>query len=163
MSENNAREDGEEVKELPLAEAAQCLLEECRMILPGIQAILGFQLIAIFNNGFDQKLTPSQQQLHGVAIFLMTLAVVFIMTPAAYHRQTRIREVSDRFLTTASRFLLWSMPLLAAGILIDVYLIAQIIYGATFGLIFTLVLSFFFILFWFVLPRSGAFKRLIRQ
>lgn len=36
-------------EELPLSQAAQHLLEECRMVLPGIQALFGFQLIAVFN------------------------------------------------------------------------------------------------------------------
>ena len=35
------------------------LLEECRMVLPGIQALFGFQLIAVFNAAFWEKLHMS--------------------------------------------------------------------------------------------------------
>jgi len=38
-----------EKEELPLRLAAEYLIEECRMVLPGIQALFGFQLIAVFN------------------------------------------------------------------------------------------------------------------
>ena len=38
-------------KEL-LSDMASHLLEECRMVLPGIQALFGFQLMAVFNAKF---------------------------------------------------------------------------------------------------------------
>ena len=47
---------------MPLSMAAQYLLEECRMVLPGIQALFGFQLIAVFSPGFAQKLTLADQR-----------------------------------------------------------------------------------------------------
>jgi hypothetical protein len=33
---------------------AQAAIEECRIVLPGIQALFGFQLIAGFNQGFGR-------------------------------------------------------------------------------------------------------------
>src|ERR1043166_1824963 len=82
----------EEKEEIPISKATQYLLEECRMVLPGIQALFGFQLIAVFSPGFAEKLSPIEQRLHLVAIGLVTLAVALIMTPAAYHRQTGPRQ-----------------------------------------------------------------------
>jgi hypothetical protein len=32
------------------------------MVLPGIQALFGFQLIAVFSPGFEQKLTLAEQR-----------------------------------------------------------------------------------------------------
>ena len=40
------------VDPLPLATAVQYLLEECRIVLPGIQVLFGFQLIAVFSDRF---------------------------------------------------------------------------------------------------------------
>jgi hypothetical protein len=37
----------ESVARLSLSEASSQLLNECRMVLPGIQTLLGFQLIAV--------------------------------------------------------------------------------------------------------------------
>src|SRR5437016_998681 len=87
------RIDAEETQKLSLAEAAQYLLDECRMVLPGIQALFGFQLIAVFSPGFAQQLTHDKQCLHLLAITLVALAVAMVMTPAAYHRQDP-REIS---------------------------------------------------------------------
>ncbi len=66
--------DHEECEELPLSPAAEYLLEECRMVLPGIQALFGFQLIAVFNQGFGEKLTLGEQRLHIVAISMAVVA-----------------------------------------------------------------------------------------
>src|SRR4030095_1431526 len=96
----------EQKETLPLPEAVTHLLEECRMVLPGLQALLGFQFIAVFNTGFGEKLTATQHHTHVLAPGLVALAGALVMAPAAYHRQTGPQEVSVRFLTLASRLLL---------------------------------------------------------
>ena len=139
---------------LDLNDAAAHLLEECRMVLPGIQALFGFQLIAVFNAAFDKKLSPGQQQLHLAAIVLVSLAIVLLMTPAALHRQAGAQVVTSGFIRVSSRLLMLGMIPLAAGILIDLYLIARIILRseaaalAVAGVVFV-VHAFF----WGVLPH----------
>src|SRR6187200_137548 len=96
-------------EQLSLDSAARHILEECRMVLPGIQALFGFQLIAVFNDGFAEKLSSSQQMLHLAAIVFVAIAVALVMTPAALHRQTQPEEVSERFVWVASKLLLASM------------------------------------------------------
>src|SRR5882724_5287563 len=93
-------------EQLSLDSAARHVLEECRMVLPGIQALFGFQLIAVFNQGFAENLSHAQQLLHLVAIVLTTLAMALVMTPAALHRQAEPKAVSDRFLWLASNMVL---------------------------------------------------------
>lgn len=70
------------------------LLEECRMVLPGIQALFGFQLIAVFNQPFWDRLDPSHRSLHFTAIFLVVISMALVMTPAAYHRQVILLDSS---------------------------------------------------------------------
>src|SRR3977135_1884752 len=62
-------------EDLSLSEAAEHLLEECRMVLPGIQALFGFQLIVVFNPAFGQRLTTGEQRLHLLAIALLAVAI----------------------------------------------------------------------------------------
>src|SRR6188472_2489034 len=85
-------------EQLSLTMATQLLLEECRMVLPGLQALFGFQLIAVFNNRFAEVLTHAEQRLHLVATGLVALAVALIMTPAAYHRQLHPHHATERFI-----------------------------------------------------------------
>jgi len=68
--------DRDEISQESLEQEATFILEESRMVLPGIQALFGFQLIAVFNQGFGEKLSPGEQGLH-----LLAFALVAIATP----------------------------------------------------------------------------------
>ena len=61
------------------------IIEEARMILPGIQALFGFQAIAVFNDRFE-KLPVYAQDCHAAALAMVVLAIALVMLPAAYHR-----------------------------------------------------------------------------
>ena len=148
---------------LSLSEAAQYLLDECRMVLPGIQTLFGFQLIVVFNSGFDQKLSATEQQLHLIAIVLVAIAVAIIMTPAAYNRQTTPMEVTDDFVRLSTRLLLWSMFPLAVGISLDLYLIGRVITGSIGGGVLSAGVFAVYVVLWFLLPRVRLIRRLIRS
>ena len=149
-----------EKENLSLKDAAEFLLEECRMVLPGIQALFGFQLIAVFNSSFTERLTGGEQRLHLVAIGLVAMAVAIIMTPAAAHRQISTRSMTRAFIVASTRLLLWSMAPLALGICIDFYLVARLILGGG-ALVPTLAAALLavFAVLWFLLPRV----RLLRE
>lgn len=156
--------DDQQKETLPLPEAVTHLLEECRMVLPGIQALFGFQLIVVFNPGFSEKLWQGEQYLHLCAIALVGGAVALVMGPAAYHRQVGPQEVTEKFLVVASRLLLLSMFPLMLGISLDFYLIARIIlHKEGFALLLAAILMCIFISVWFVLPRWQKAKKERRE
>jgi hypothetical protein len=145
---------------LSLADSATHLLNEGRMVLPGIQALFGFQLIAVFNQGFAGKLSSAEQGLHLAATVLVAIAVALVMTPAALHRQLEPRGVSDGFVELSSRLLLWSMVPLAVGISADLYLVARVILKATVpAAVIAVALLAVYLGLWFVLPRRGVLRR----
>ena len=109
-----------------LEEEATHVTDEARMVLPGVQAVLGFQLIAVFNQRF-QELSAGEQLLHLAAFLLMALAMGMVMTPAAYHRQVERGRVSRRFIDLSSTLLTLAMLPLIAGVCLDTYLIARLI------------------------------------
>jgi DMSO reductase anchor subunit len=155
---NDARDGSMPGEDMPLTRAAQFLLDECRMVLPGIQALFGFQLIAVFNPAFSQVLDPNERLLHLLAIVLVTVAIALIMTPAAYHRQTGPQQVTEAFIRLSTRLMLWSMLPLCVSICLDLYLIAKIIVDDVLApLLAVAVFTVFFVL-WFVLPRAGALR-----
>jgi hypothetical protein len=147
---------------LSLDDAASYLLDECRMVLPGIQALFGFQLIAVFNARFSFALSPLEQRLHLFAIVLVVIAIALVMAPAALHRQTRLEGITERFILVSSRLLMWSMVPLAAGICLDVYLVSRLVLGSPFvAATVALMLLGVLALFWLVLPRSRGMQRLL--
>jgi hypothetical protein len=46
---------------ISLESATTYILEECRMVLPGIQALFGFQLIAVFADAFHERRSAAEQ------------------------------------------------------------------------------------------------------
>ncbi|HKY70808.1 MAG TPA: DUF6328 family protein [Nitrospira sp.] len=145
-----------------LSDSVSHMLEECRMVLPGIQALFGFQLIAVFNSTFWTKLDRLEQVLHYLAIGLVACSVALVMTPAAYHRQAEPMTISRRFLTVSTRLLFWSMYPLMGAILLDFYLIGSLILDdRLFSLIVTLVLWVVFLILWVFLPRARKLQHIL--
>src|SRR5512132_3478766 len=99
----------EEREELSLNDAATHVLEECRTVVPGMQALFGFQLIAVFSTGFSEQLSSIERLIHLISIVLVTIAIALVMSPAALHRQTEPLSVSRRFISMSSRLLMASL------------------------------------------------------
>jgi hypothetical protein len=143
-----------------LQQQAQQAIEEARMVLPGIQALFGFQLIAIFNNRF-QDLTLYEQYLHFSSLLMVALAIALIMTPAAYHRIVERGTVSHFFIHLASRLIASAMIPLMFAIALEVLLLGRLILGRGWTSLAaaggTLAIFGFF---WFLYP---LFKRNSKQ
>jgi uncharacterized membrane-anchored protein len=109
-----------------LEEEATHATDEARMLLPGVQAVLGFQLVAVTNNRFT-LFTETEQILFLAAFVLLASAMGLIMAPAAYHRQAERGKVTRRFVDLASRLLTLSMVPLIVAFSLDTYLVARLI------------------------------------
>ena len=139
---------------VPLDTATSHVLEECRMVLPGIHALFGFQLIAVFSESFGARLTPGEQRLHFLAIVLVVVAISLVMAPVAIHRQTQLQTLHERFVRAAARLLLASMFPLALAICLDVYLVARVIFADQVTSVAVAVgLLAVFAALWLLLPR----------
>lgn len=149
-----------DVQRVDLQQAVSHLLEEGRMVQPGVQALFGFQLIAVFNETFHERLTDLERDLHLVAVGLCILTIIAILAPAAYHRQAEPRSISKHFLRCASHALTVGMAMLMCAIALDFFLICQIIVKSTamsacFAGIFLVIAT----LVWFVYPRCARTRR----
>lgn len=148
----------EERERLPLHRAVGYLIDESRMVLPGIQALFGFQLVAVFSDRF-QHLSPHEQELHFISIALVVLATGLIMTPAAYHRHQEAREVTHAFIVGSTRLLLLGMLPLAIALALDVYLIGQLILAPDHARGIAVGLLALLVFLWFVFPRMKSLQR----
>jgi hypothetical protein len=155
-----AADPREERERLALSQAVAYLIDESRMVLPGIQALFGFQLIAVFSDRF-QSLNPFEQQLHFLSIALVVIATGLIMTPAAYHRHQEAREVTHSFIVGSTRLLLIGMAPLAFALALDVYLIGQLILSPSQARSWALAVLCLLVFLWFVFPRMKSLQRLL--
>lgn len=95
------------------------MLTEARVIIPGGQALLGFQLIAVLTKAFNE-LPLAFKYLHCVGLSAVALSVVLLMTPAALHRIGFGGEDSPAFFRIGSRLVVAGSIPLAIGIAADV-------------------------------------------
>jgi hypothetical protein len=145
----------EQVHRETLEEEATHATDEARMVLPGVQAVLGFQLVAVFNQRFE-LFSPAEQVVHLTAFLLVALGMGLLMTPAAYHRQVGRGSVSRRFVDLASRLLTIAMLPLIAGLCLDTYLIARLILAdRTAAAVVACAVALVLASLWYVLPALG--------
>jgi hypothetical protein len=137
------------------------MLTESRVILPGAQALLGFQLIVMMTKEFDD-LPPPVRVVHLVALLSLALAIILLIAPAAIHRLSfggrddpRLQSIGSLLITTAL------LPL-ACAISCDVLIALTRLFGdtaASWGA--ALAVLFLLIGLWYVLPL--LVKRALRR
>src|SRR2546421_5908626 len=110
------------IEKLPLKDQIKEMLEEARVVLPGIQALFGSQLIAVFNSGFEKLLTDPEKRLPFWAIAMTAASVATIMSPAALQRMAQPDAVSERLIKMCTCLLTFGMAPLIFAIPIDFYL-----------------------------------------
>lgn len=116
-----------ERKELEtLKEQTSRVIEEARMVLPGIQALFGFQTIAVFNDRF-KELPLYAQDCHVAALGLVVIAIALVMMPAAYHRMAEPFHVSRHSLNLSSRCICYALAPLAGALALDVFLVLHVV------------------------------------
>lgn len=134
------------------------------MLIPGVTAFLGFQLVAVFNNGFSEKLTHDEQMVHVWAMFVTLVALLLLLTPAAYHRQAESGWVSQGFVNLSSRLMTGATPLFAIGMTLDFYLLVRAVSENT-ALAVVMAAAIFVIaaLLWYGVPRVSPLAQILRR
>jgi uncharacterized protein DUF6328 len=107
---------------IPLPQKIDQMLTEARVILPGAQALLGFQLSVVLTQSFE-TLPSASKGVHAAALGLVALCTILLMSPAAYHRIVYGGEASKSLLALGSRFLVAATLALALGLSADIYVV----------------------------------------
>jgi hypothetical protein len=110
----------------PLEVRIEQMLTEARVVLPGAQALFGFQLSIVVTRAFSQ-LPDNLRSVHAVSLCLVALAVMLLMAPAAYHRIVFDGDDTEQMHRVGSAMLTAATIPLAAGLAGDVYVVMQVI------------------------------------
>lgn len=130
------------------------VLEEARMVLPGIQALIGFQTMAVFNQRFA-NMPDEVKSSYLVALGLLILGMGLLMTPAAYHRLAERGQVSLRMINLSSTLITAGMVPLMLAFAIDVYVVTVAAIGnGTIASIGALATVAFLTGLWFLFPLA---------
>jgi hypothetical protein len=133
------------------------IIEEARCILPGLQAVFGFQTIAVFNERF-MDLETYAQVCHLVGLCLMVVAMGMLMTPAVYNRAQH-GHATSRMVRTSRKSIRGALMPLAVGLSLDMLTVMSLATDklslSVAAAVATLLL---FVGLWYLLPRSDPIQ-----
>ena len=140
---------GEDPQERTARELIE-LLNELRVILPGVQVLFAFLLMVPFTQRF-----PDLDDLE-TGVFFMTLlctavATALLIAPSAHHRILWRGGVREQRLVLGNILTIAGLIFLLPAIVGVVFVITAFIFGLTAAVVVTGLLALFFALLWFVL------------
>ena len=129
------------------------LLNELRVVLPGVQVLFAFLLLLPFQQAFAQ-VTPLERGLFFVAFAATAAASVLLIAPTTYHR-IRFRDGDkERMLRTSNVLLLAGTGLLGLAIATVTYLVTDVVFGDVIGAVAAVIAAALVVSFWYGLPLS---------
>lgn len=129
-------------------------LDEIRVVLPGTQALLGFQLVAAFSFGFN-SIPLFFKYLHILSLILISISVILLITPAAFHRIAEEGKDSHRLHKLTTKMIITAMAVLGLGLSVDLFVVVSVILQSVIiGLLVAVFITILFISAWFIYPYS---------
>jgi hypothetical protein len=114
------RTSGSDEPHTPIDVRVEHMLTEARVLLPGAQALLGFQLAVMLTEAFGE-LPGASKLIHVGALCCTSLAVILLIAPAAFHRISFHGENTEAFHRLGSALVLAAAVPLGAGLIGDLY------------------------------------------
>jgi len=115
------------------------LLNELRVILPGVKGLFAFLLMVPFTQRFPQ-------------LDCTAIATALLIAPSAHHRILWRGGVREQRLKMGNIFAIASLIFLVPAMVGVVFVITAFIFSLTAAVVVTGLLALSFVLLWFVLP-----------
>jgi hypothetical protein len=133
------------------------LLQELRVIIPGVQVLLAFLLTAPFAQRFT-TLDSRGRNLYGVALFSALVSVVCLLTPAVLHRLGH-RTARQARLMVGIRLMLAGLAALAVSVTAALWCVTRLVFRPGVATTMTAVGAVVVVAAWIVLPLTLRYHR----
>ena len=130
------------------------LLQELRVILPGVQVLLAFLLTAPFQQRFG-SIAGSMRNAFFAAIVCATLATACLIAPSAYHRMRWRAGDKERLVRIGNQLTIVGTVFLAAAIVLALYVVTDVLFTTNLAPLTAAVALVVFAGLWYVLPMAG--------
>jgi hypothetical protein len=142
--------DGESRKERLNRELME-LLQELRVVIPGVQVLLAFLLTAPFQQRFAQ-LPGSMRNAFFASIACATLATAFLIAPSAHHRLWWRAGEKERLVRIGNQMAIVGTVFLAAAIVLALYVITDVLFTTNLAVLTAIGALVVFAGLWYVVP-----------
>jgi hypothetical protein len=130
------------------------LLQELRVILPGVQVLFAFLLTVPFSARFDTT-TDTQRGVYIAVLLGTALATILLVAPSSLHRLQFRQRRKEQIVIVSHRLTIAGLAVLAVSVAGAVFLVTDVVYGregalaAGIGTIVTIAVL------WWLLPIAG--------
>ena len=128
------------------------VLQEIRIVLPGVQVLSAFLLTAPFSQRFAD-LDTAGRAAFGVALTCSMVSVIALLGPTLLHHLGERTARSHR-LRLSIALLLFGVGALAVALLSALWGIARFVFGTTTAWAVCVPVALLFVVIWLVLPRT---------
>lgn len=126
-SELDPRDLDDETHRAELRRRFEMLLQELRVVLPGVQILLAFLLTAPFDGRFAE-LDAAGRTLYAIALASTAASTVTLLGPTILHRLGERRARSSRLLWSMRLFVI-GVGLLAVGLVAALSCVTRFVFG----------------------------------
>jgi hypothetical protein len=144
----------EESKKERLNRELMELLQELRVVIPGVQVLLAFLLTAPFQQRFAQ-LPGSMRNAFFASIACATLATAFLIAPSAHHRLRWRAGEKERLVRLGNQMAIIGTVFLAAAIVLALYVVTDVLFTTDLAIMTAIVSLVLFGVLWYVVPMVG--------
>jgi hypothetical protein len=143
--------DGQEDEQERRNRQLDQLLQETRVVMPGVQVLFAFLLAVVFQQRFADT-TDFQKDVFLATILCSTAAALCFIAPAAWHRILFEQSDKRHIIKVANRFVIGGVAFLAAAMTLALILVCDFVYGGTTATVTAAVVALAFAWFWFAAP-----------
>jgi Family of unknown function (DUF6328) len=133
------------------------LLNEIRVLLPGVQVLFAFLLTAPFAFGFD-KLTELQRDVYALSLMGALASIVCLVAPTTHHRIRWRKRDKEFMLHVANRSVITGSAFLALSMSAAIFLVGDYLFARWVAVLATIAVATAFTLLWFGLPLARRLR-----
>lgn len=154
---NKEADDRERAEKLRLDRNLGELLQELRVVMPGVQVIFGFLLAVPFQQTF-QKIDTFEKRTYFSVLLCTALSVVLLMSPPVFHRLTFHKHQKKRLVYYGNRIVIVGLFFEALAMAGAMILVTHILFGYETTLVVGLIFVCLLLVLWVLFPVQALYK-----
>ena len=141
---------GEDPQERTARELIE-LLQELRIVIPGVQVLFAFLLTVPFSQGFT-KLDSLQRGVFFATLLCTAAATALLIAPSSHHRLLFRQGVREQRVQIGNVLAILGLVFLVPAMVGVLFVITDLMFGMVAAIVATALVALGFVLLWFVLP-----------
>ena len=129
------------------------LLNEIRVLLPGVQVLFAFLLTAPFASGFEE-VTDFQRDVYAVCLLAALAATACLVAPTTYHRVQWRQRDKEVLLQSGNRLVLAGSVFLAVSLTCSILLVGDYLFSPRVAILAAIASAVGLAVLWYLLPLA---------